>query len=280
MGIGFAPIWVRLSELGPVSTAFYRMVLALPVLAVWFALENRTPPRSRRPASISDYRRLALAGLFFAGDLAVWHWSLQLTFVANATLLANFSPVYVALGSWLLFGERFRPQFLIGMVLALAGAVVLMGRSLDLGGSHFLGDGLALLAAAFYGAYLLTVSRLRAEFSTATILGYSGVISALALWPLAWFSGEGLIAPSWTGWWILIGLAWISHVGGQGLIGFALAHLPAAFSAVALLIQPIAAAVFAWLILSEELGVWQAVGGVIVLIGIGLARRGSRDRPS
>ena len=68
-------------------------------------------------------------------------------------------------------------------------------------------------------------------------------------------------------------LAWISHCAGQGLIAYSLAHLPAAFSSVSLLFQPVMAAVFAWILLAEPLVPLQIVGGVIVLFGIYLARR-------
>ena len=78
------------------------------------------------------------------------------------------------------------------------------------------------------------------------------------------------------GWVVLIGLALVSHVGGQGLITFALAHLPAAFSSVGLLLQPAVAAALAWIILNEPVGMWQSLGGAIVLAGIILARQGSR----
>ena len=79
-----------------------------------------------------------------------------------------------------------------------------------------------------------------------------------------------------SGWLILVGLAWISHARGQGLIAYALAHLPAAFSSVSLLFQPVMAAFFAWLLLAEPLAPLQIAGGVVVLAGIYLARRGSQ----
>ena len=72
---------------------------------------------------------------------------------------------------------------------------------------------------------------------------------------------------------MLIGLGLVSHAGGQSLIAYALAHLPAAFSSLSLLVQPVAAAVLAWIILGESIGVWQVLGGAIVLSGILLARR-------
>jgi drug/metabolite transporter (DMT)-like permease len=77
------------------------------------------------------------------------------------------------------------------------------------------------------------------------------------------------------GWWMLVGLALISHAAGQGLIAYALAHLPAAFSSVSLLSQPVMAALLAWVLLSEGLMPLQILGGLIVLAGIYLARRGS-----
>lgn len=276
LGIAFAPIFVRLSELGPVATAFWRLGFAVPALWVWMALEPKGAGRARRPSSLSDYGRLTAAGLFFAGDLAVWHWSIKYTSVANSTLLANFAPIFVTLVSWLVFKERFTRTFVLGLALALGGAVVLMGRSLQLSPDHLFGDALGLLTAVFYGGYILSVGRLRAEFSTATIMTWSGVVTGAALLPLALLSGESLIARTATGWAVLLGLALVSHAGGQSLIAYALAHLPAAFSSVSLLLQPAAAAVLAWVLLGEPLGALQAVGAAIVLTGILLARRGSR----
>lgn len=276
LGIAFAPIFVRLSEIGPSATAFWRLGFAVPVLLLWMRLEPAGGTRARKPSTWSDHLRLTAAGLFFAGDLAVWHWSIKFTSVANATLLANFAPIFVTLVSWLVFKERFSRTFVLGLALALAGAVVLMGRSLNLSTEALFGDALGLLTAMFYGGYILAVGRLRAEFSTATIMTWSGVVTALALLPVALLSGESLIAPTAQGWAVLLGLALFSHAGGQSLIAYALAHLPAAFSSVSLLLQPAAAAVLAWLLLGEPLGPWQALGAAVVLVGILLARRGSR----
>ena len=86
-------------------------------------------------------------------------------------------------------------------------------------------------------------------------------------------AGESLVASSRRGWLVLLGLAWISQVLGQGLIVYGLAHLPASFSSVGLLIQPVAAALLAWVLLGEALGAWQLAGGVAVLVGILVARR-------
>lgn len=300
--IGFSGILVKLSETGPIATAFYRVALSLPVFLLWMsagharpAKKNRTAPvgtatpvpidgsrggEGRRTAKATkltpgDRWLLILCGVLFATDLGVWHLSLQLTTVANSTLLGNLAPIWVTLGVWLFFGERVRPMFVFGLAVAIAGSAIVMGRSFSVSPENFAGDALAVLTAFFYGGYQLTVARLRARVSTPVILAWSGAISALILLPVSALAGEVLLAQTAFGWGVLLAIALISQAGGQGLITYAFAHLPASFSSVTLLIQPVAAAVFAWLILGEALGVWQGLGGAVVLLGIWLARRGS-----
>jgi drug/metabolite transporter (DMT)-like permease len=106
-------------------------------------------------------------------------------------------------------------------------------------------------------------------------MAVTSTITALFLLPVALASGEQMLPSTAFGWWVLVGLALISHAAGQGLIAYALAHLPAAFSSVSLLFQPVMAALFAWLLLSEALVALQIAGGMVVLFGIYLARRGS-----
>ena len=127
----------------------------------------------------------------------------------------------------------------------------------------------------FYASYILLVGRLRAAFSTATVMGWSGLSASVILLVIAYVSGEELIAASAFGWLVLALLALGSHASGQSMIAHALAHLPAAFSSVALLLQPAIATVLAWIILNEPIGPVQFLGGGIVLAGIYLARRGS-----
>ena len=131
----------------------------------------------------------------------------------------------------------------------------------------------------FFGAYILTVGRLRARVPTAVIMVWSSLVTALVLLPATLLWGEGLIATTAWGWTVLVGLALIAHAGGQSLFAYALAHLPVAFSSVGLLLQPVAAAVLAWIVLGEDLSGWQGIGAVAVLAGILLARSGSRPVP-
>lgn len=271
VGIAFAPIFVRWSEVGPCSTAFWRLALAAPWMGFWASRESGSRPSSRR-----EMARLVLPGLFFAADLGVWHWSIRFTTVANATLLANFAPVFVTLGGYLFLGRGFRRLFLVGMALALLGTVLLLGGRRAPHG--LLGDGLGLLTAVFYASYLLSVSRVREDHSTATVLAWSASAAAVALLPVCLATHEKFLASTPIGWLNLLGLAVISHIGGQGLIAYALRHLPASFSSVTLLVQPVGAMLLAWGFFGERMGPLQGLGAAVVVAGILLARAGSRGR--
>ena len=271
IAIGGSPIFVRLSEVGPLATAFWRVSLAL---LPFFLMSRVARQGDETPSGLRDYLFLALPGVFLAIDLVAWHLSLHMTSVANATLLANLAPVFVTLGSWLIFRIRITPVFLAGLVLALIGIVVLKGGPAAIGGGQLAGDATAITAAFFYACYMLSLGHVRSRFSTLRIMVWTTFAAAVCMLPIA-FVFEGSIVPvTLFGWAMVVGLAFISHVGGQGLVTYALAYLPTAFSSLTLLLQPVVAAILAWILLAEPVGLMQAIGGVIVLLGILVARRG------
>jgi drug/metabolite transporter (DMT)-like permease len=282
--IAFAPIFVRLSDTGPVASAFWRVALAVPIVWAW-AFQQRAPlSRGVAPSGTGskgrgaggEGRAILLAGLFFALDLAVWHWSIVWTTVANSTLLANLATIFVTLMAWLVWKQKPSKTFLLGMFTAIAGMFVLVGPHFGAGGTRFAGDLLGVLTAVFYGSYMLAVKVARdAGVPTARLMAWSTTISAIALLPFAWLSPQQFLPGSWNGWLVVLGLALVSQVLGQGLIAYAFAHLSAALSSVSLLIQPVMAALFAWALFGEAIGAVQLAGGAIVLAGIWIARKGS-----
>jgi drug/metabolite transporter (DMT)-like permease len=278
--IAFAPILVRLSELGPSATGFHRFLLAIPFYWAFAVLLPRSddPEGTEKPRNLRDFLWVGMAGFYLAADVAVWHYAIQMTTVANSTLLANVAPVFVVLGGWILFSTRVTRTYIVGLVTAMTGVFILSRASLSLSEEHFIGDLLGVLTAVFYAAYQMSVERLRKRFSTLTIMKYAIPVSALCMVPVALASGENLFPVTAAGWLLLIALAAGPQVFGQGLIAWALAHLPVAFASVSLLVQPVTAAIVAWALFDEHIGGQQAIGGVIVLGGIMLARRGSLRR--
>jgi drug/metabolite transporter (DMT)-like permease len=276
IGIAFAGIFMRLSDVNPLASAFWRMALAAPVLWVWaFAVREQDAAAGKR----TDFTRaLALAGLYFAGDMGIWHLSLHFTTVANATLLSNFAPIFIALWMWVAYRVRFARIFILGMVIALVGAVMLVGPNAgggQGGGNKLLGDALGLSSAVFYAGYQLVIKGARNQYSTARLMAWSTTVTGLALLPFALLSPGDFWPAQSAGWLPLLALALIAQIGGQTVIAYASAHLPASLSSVSLLIQPLTAAIAAWIIFQEAIGPVQMIGGALLLWGIYLSKRGS-----
>jgi len=276
--IALAPIFVRFADVGSAATGFYRMFLAAVVLAPWLAAETRRHSNRARMSAV-QWGLMVAAGACFGADVLFFHAASRMTSVANATLFLNFAPIFVVLGARFLFGEAVRPALVAGLGIAIVGAALLMGHSVALSLEHLHGDAFGLIAAVFYAGYLLAVSRLRGEArSTAEIMVWTSLFGAAVIVPVMLLSPEPALAGTLRGWAILLALGAVSHAGGQSLIAYALAHLPVGFSGVALLVQPLAAAVFAWVLLAEALGPVQLAGGTIVIAGVLVARRAATPR--
>jgi drug/metabolite transporter (DMT)-like permease len=273
IGLGCSPILVRVSELGPIATAFWRSAFALIPLAAAFATSRDAATRVL-PGRWREHAIAALPGVLLAGDLITWHISIHLTSVTNSTLLANMAPVVVTLVTWVFLRRPPRRAFVFGLALSIAGVFVLNSGS-SRAGSHWRGDAVALGAACFYAGYFVLLARARRIFSTGVVMLWSTIAAAACILPVALVFEPAFVPTMLAGWAVVVALGWIVHAGGQGLVAFSMAWLPATFSSLTLLIQPVVAAILASLFLGEPLTVVQAAGGSIVIAGIVLARRGA-----
>ncbi|MGL3104543.1 DMT family transporter [Bradyrhizobium sp. BR 1432] len=269
--IGCSPILVRLSELGPVSTAFWQLALALIPLLLFSAREAATG--TEKPRTPRDALLVSLPGFLLAAELTSWHISLHMTSVANATLLVNIAPIFVSLYCWLFLRQRPSRLFVVALSITIAGLVILKSGSLDFGGGDLKGDVAAIFAAMLYAAYILALAKMRGRFSTSTIMIWSSCAGALSIVPFARFSEPAQLPVTMVGWTVLFALSWLSQAGGQSLITYALAWSPATLSSLTLLLQPVVAAILAWFVMGEVPSLWQGIGGSIVLVGIWTARR-------
>jgi len=263
--IGFAAIIVRLVDVGPTAVGFWRLAIAVPVLGLarraWQAADAPAPT----PRALGF---MLLAGVAFALDLALWHRSIHLTSVANATLMSNLSPVFIALTLHFGFGDRHPPRFWIGLLLALSGAGWLVADSFRISHETAIGDLMAIGTAVFYAVYQLLVSRARRTYRALDVMFYASLAGMLTLLPMTLIAGEKLLPTTLRDVALLLAAGLVVHVGGQGLIAWAQAHVTASFASVTLLVQPVAAAVFAWWLLDEGFGLRQALGALLILAGI------------
>lgn len=269
-------IWVKLSEVGPIATAFYRIAIAMPIALIWAIFSMAPRPRNGLlNVPRGDFLLLSVAGAFLAFDLILWHMSFHHTTVANANLLANLVPFVVVPVSWFLFGDRPTPVFLFGLFFTVAGVALLMAGKITPSLDNFFGDALAIATALFYGLYLVTVRQLRERYNAGDILFWSGFSSLVILFVTAAFWEKTLVPQTVNGYFILIFLAMLSHVGGQGLIAVSFGKLSTNFASVAVLMQPVIAAFYALLIFSEKLSLLEIIGAGIVLVGVYVAKIGS-----
>ena len=281
--IGFAPVFAAFAlkpeygGFGPASIGFYRILFALPLmwLVLWITPSklDSLSKSQKRPIGL-----LALSGVFFAIDLVSWHWSIKYTSIANATLLANFAPLWVTLWARHLFGEKIHTRFFIALGIAIIGATILMRTSFQLKPEQLLGDLLSLLTAISYGSYMLTVKKLRETCPPQQIMAWSGLFAVPIMFFAAMISGESMISPQLNGWAILIGLALISHFAGQSLIAYAFGHLPASLTSLNLLLQPVFAAALGWLLLSQAMVGKQIIGAIIILSALTIANRSVKSK--
>jgi drug/metabolite transporter (DMT)-like permease len=272
---------VRLAEdagAGPQTAAFWRFVFAAPALLI--ALGVREARRSApRPASAAPaYLFLILSGLLFAGDMATWHAGIVRTTAANATLLATLAPVVVAGCAWFLFGERITRGFVVGAILAIAGAAALSGASFsyadpDARVTRLIGDGLSLLTAVWYGTYMLAVKAARTSHSALVVMVWSTLVAIplMAITTVAF--GENFTPVEPIGWLWLIILGVGVHVGGQGGLAYALGKLPAGATSIVVLLQPVVAAAMGWILFGERLGPIELAGAGLVIAGIVVVQR-------
>jgi len=260
--IGFSAIFVKLAHVaGPVS-AFYRVLIAGAVLVPWWLARG-----ARRPGPF-ELRLILLGGVCFAADLALWNTSLLLTSAASATLLANNSPLWVGLASYFLFRERLSGRYWLGLAVALAGMMCLMGSAAFQHLRLDPGNMLALGASFFYAAYLLTSHRVRATVDLLTVMTLSTVVSLVILYLLNLAMGTTLTGYPPRVWGALAGLGLISQLAGWLAINYALGHLRAAPVSVCLLAQVVVTALVAMPLLGEYMKLNQVAGGVLVLAGI------------
>ncbi|HEX8485095.1 DMT family transporter [Sphingomonas sp.] len=266
VALAFGPWFVRVADVGPVASAFWRIALAAPLLAA-LALAGGVRP-GRMPGGL--WLLLGVGGIAFAADLASWHLGILRTTLANATLFGNCAtlmfPIYgfLVARAWPTRGQGF------ALALAAAGAMLLLGRSYQLDPRNLVGDLLCLLAGVLYTAYFIVMARARESMAPLSSLALSTIASIVPLYLATLLLGEGLLPGSWTP---LIGLALVSQVLGQGCMIYALGALPPLVIGIALLIQPVVAGTVGWMVYGERLGLPDLLGAAMVAVALVLVRR-------
>lgn len=263
------PVFVRLADTGPVAAAFWRIMLAAPVLfGAAFLLRERPVAAARGLWGV-----LAVAGIAFALDLGSWHIGILRTTLANSTLFGNSATLIYPIYGFIV--ARAWPTRTQGAALALAavGGGMLLGRSAELSPQNLVGDLFCMLAGLLYAFYFILMARVRQAMPPASALALSTLASAAPLLALALLLGERVVPGDWTP---LILVALFSQLIGQGLLIYAIGHLPPLIVGLALLIQPVVSATIGWVWFGERLAAADMAGAVLIAVALVLVRRPER----
>lgn len=284
--IGFAPIGLRLGleELGPQAIAFWRYVFALPVLFLILLLtQKRLPGRPNR--------FIIIAGICFATEIGLWHWSLTFTTVSNATFIVSLGNLCAGLTAWIFL--KIRPTIFwgIAIVLAIIGAAALtLGGPQDPVVDHAISDGnanavldiilkykgelLAFAAAILVSGYIVASNVARRSIGGIEAIFWLTFVEIIVAAMLVLAFRESFMPATMAGFVVPLFLALVVQVGGQGLIVLGLGHTPASIAGVLLVVQPVVAAAISWQLFNEPLSAMQAGGAVLILVAIVISQRG------
>ncbi|MBE0670849.1 MAG: DMT family transporter [Anaerolineales bacterium] len=271
--LSLSAMFVRWADAPGPMTGFYRLFISTLLLTPFFLNKQRQlPPIDRK------YLYLPLVGgLFTAFDFAFWNSSLKYTTAANATLLGNTAPLWVALAAFLIFREKLKGVFWAGLLLALTGAALVMGNDFLTHPTLGLGDLMASTAAIFYASYQLITQRGRVHIDPFRYTWLVGISATFGMLIMNLVLGNRFTGFSTQTWIIFFATAIVSQMIGYLAITFALGHLPASIVAPTLVGQPILTAILAVPLLNEIPTTIQWIGGGIALAGIYIVNQSHRQ---
>jgi drug/metabolite transporter (DMT)-like permease len=278
VSISLSGVLYILSDSSPETASFFRCLYGLPLLLLATVVERRstTPmtPMTRRHVGLALF-----AGVLFAGDIIFWHHSIEYVGAGLATVLGNMQVVVVAIGAWLLFGERPSARTLIALPIILGGVVLIAGvfSGVAYGSNPPLGVLLGIITALCYGGYLMVIRRASGG-RTAEPITISTASTAVVSLAVGLAIGSIDLVPSLPShlWLILLGVT--AQAAGYLLITYSLPRLPAVTTSIILLAQPVMSIFLAMLIVREAPSVEQFVGVAFVIGGIALATLPVRSR--
>jgi len=264
LALSITAMFVRWAEApGPV-TAFYRLGFSTLILVPFFSRNGPQEVSTSRTHLIYPI----LAGFFVALDLSVWNTATLFTTASNATLLGNTAPLWVALFAWVALREKLKGRFWAGLVLALSGAALVLGRDFLTHPRLGIGDLLAVCSSVFYAAYFIVTQRSRRYFSNLTHIWLAGVTATLSLLIINLLLKNSFSAYPPLTWLVFLCTALVSQIIGYQAVSYALGHLPASVVAPTMIGQPVMTTILAIPLLGEIPHPIQLLGGLIVLTGI------------
>lgn len=276
--ISTSAVFVKWVQVGPTASAFWRMALGAALLTVLFVYHRVSRAEGRWWPDARPLALVALAAVFFAVDLWMWHRSILYIGVGLSTLLGNFQVFVLAGYGALMLGERTGWRWWLGLLMAMFGLVLLLAPGWSGFDARFrTGIAFGLGTAVAYAVFLLAFRKaqaLRRDTTHEALLWWLCVLCAAVLGGLSLASGEPFQPGGFRDWAALLGYALIAQVIGWLVIGRAMPHLPAGIVGLCLLLQPLLAYLWDVALFGKRMGglEWLGLGLSLAGIFLGLLR--------
>ena len=272
--ISLSPIWVRLVDVSPTTSGFYRVLFGSVVLVVYLLVL-----RKRVEFSTQAWLVLTVAALFLALDLWFWHRSIDFIGPGLATLLANFQVFIMMIAGFLFLKQTPRLKQLVAVPMALVGLALIVGLDWNnLPADYRLGVVFGLLTAVVYAGYLLSLRQARQHSSYRVPTREIAVVSVICTVMMAASiiaEGETLVIPTYpdVGWLLAYGV--LSHSLGGLFIASSLPQVTAAEAGLALLSQPTLSFIWDVVLFDRPMTSLELLGAFVALAAIFLGSRRS-----
>jgi drug/metabolite transporter (DMT)-like permease len=268
-------IKIAINEMSAITILFNRLWIATIIFGLWSGInqawtqikdDEPVLPQQRYPYKEIGF--LIAVGLVHVLGRLSWTWALTQTSAANANALGSLNPLFTTLGGWLFFNQIFGRKFIIGLILAIIGAIAVGFEDLLRSNNNFTGDAVALFSSIFYAANFLLIEQIRNKFSIITILLWRCAIATSLMIPVVLIFEKQVFPVSLSGWLVIFALAAICEALGHGLIVYSLKTFSSGFISLLLLLNPVIVAILAWILFAEKLSIFNLLGLVLILGGI------------
>ena len=265
ISVSLSAIFVKLSSAESAVIAFYRMLFSVLIMSPVFLLKYKSELKLLQKR---DWLFSIVAGVFLAFHFILWFESLNYTSVASSTVLVTLQPIFAFVGTYLFFKEKVAFQSIVAVIVAISGSLLISWGDFRVSGAALYGDGLALIACAFITGYLLFGQDVRKRLSlmTYTMVVYS--VSTITLFFYVLFMGQSFGPYESNDWLLFVMLAIVPNLLGHTLFNWSLKWVSTNTISIAILFEPVGAAILAFFIFNEKLILSQVIGGIIVILGI------------
>lgn len=273
ISISIFPVLVKWAPVSGITSAFYRMLFGLLFLLPYVVLcrKFRIPPKAL-------WIPIAICGIIFATDIAVWNLSIHYSNATQATLLTNLSPVWVGVGTFLFLPDKPGSRFWIGTLIALLGMIVLIGFEAFTSMQLDKGFGLAVLSGMLYATYMLISKTVLNRTDIVSFMTVSMAVSSIYLLAVCLFFEQPVWHFTSDIWIVFLVQGLVCQLIGWLTISAAVKQMDAKRVSLSLLSQAVVTGLFAWMFIGEKITPQMIVGGVIILLGIAITYTGGRKR--